>query len=41
MIRVDSEVYAQLLACRGLLERATGRHVPIGRAVAFILALSG
>ena len=40
LIRVDDEVYAAVLMARGKLEAATGGWVPIGRACAFLVALS-
>jgi hypothetical protein len=40
MIRVDTEVYARVLAARQQLEVATGHKVPIYRALAFLVGLS-
>ena len=39
-IRVDKEVYAVVLAARHKLEAMTGRTVAMGRACAFLVALS-
>ena len=39
-IRVDEEIYGVLLEARHRLEMATGKAVSVGKACAFLVALS-